>query len=234
MKLRENIYQLSGAAFGQLGSAYAIQYGSEFVLIDTSHQDALETIKCSMKYWGINENKITHVLLTHGHDDHSGCASYFQELGAKIYVGAEDKDMLEWGNFGEESPCTNHFMPSFTPDYLIESDEKISIGNLEFNAIKVPGHTDGTTIYTLEIDEDFVLFSGDFFFPDGERGDQAQTGWKGDMSYSVEKLSKSFAKLWALKLKPTIVLGGHGIPLFGANAERSILLAYKFHMLNNR
>lgn len=234
MQIRKNLYHISGGSFGTLGNAYLIQYSNGYILVDSSNPNALETILNNLTYWDINEKLITHVLLTHGHDDHAGCAAYFQNLGAKVFVGNPDSKMMELGNFGNESPYTNHIMPACIPDEVFIEDTQIEIGNLVINVYLMPGHTDGSVIFSINLEEDNVLFTGDMFFPDGETGNIATTGWKGDLNYNSINLGNSFAKLWSLNLEPTIILGGHGIPRIGNNAKDSIKIAYKYYLTNNR
>ncbi|RWZ64116.1 MBL fold metallo-hydrolase [Lacticaseibacillus paracasei] len=234
MRLRKKLYQVSGAVYGFLGSAYIVQYSNGYILIDSSRMEGLNTIRKNLTYWRIPETQITHVLLTHGHDDHSGCAGYFQQQGAKVYLGKQDVEMVERGDLGEESPFTNHIMPRFTPDVAVDTDIKIKIGNLTVFAYMVPGHTNGSVIYALNLDNEQLLFTGDTFFADGETGSQAYTGWKGDLNFDSQKLRQSFAKIWALKLNPDIILGGHGIPRIGNDAKNVIQVAYKYFLVNNR
>ncbi|MFT4274419.1 MAG: MBL fold metallo-hydrolase [Pantoea sp.] len=234
MQLRKKLFMISGGTFGKLGNAYAIQHDRGYALVDCSVPGALETIRDNLRYWGIAEEQITHVLLTHGHDDHAGCAAWFQQKGANICVGSADAHMLINGNFGPDSPQTNHVMPACRPDILFEKDTALEIGGLTVQVFTMPGHTDGSVIYFVRLGEDEVLFAGDMFFTDGEKGDQAFTGWKGDMTYSGEKLGESFAKLWKLNLWPGVIIGGHGIARIGKDAHESIKIAYKYWQLNNR
>ncbi|EFP61297.1 MBL fold metallo-hydrolase [Erysipelotrichaceae bacterium AF15-26LB] len=234
MKLRNRIYQLTGAEYGTLGSVYAIAYKDGYILIDTGMPDALDVMKRTMAYWSIDECKITHVFLTHGHDDHCGNAAYFQKLGAEIIIGEEDAVMLKSGCLGKNSPCINHIMPPCDPDYLITKDESFLIGDIRLQAYKMPGHTNGTVLYIAEIDKETVVFSGDFFYPCGERGEFAQTGWKGDLTYNPDNMTKSFTRLYEMELKPDMILSSHGVPLFGEKAKSCIQIAFKYHILNNR
>lgn len=234
MEIRKKVYLIAGGSYGNLGNAYIIKHDSGYVMIDSSSPSSLEEIRETLLYWEIPENEITHVLLTHGHDDHAGCAAYFQSKGSKIVVAEEDEYMLKNGNFGVESPYTNHIMPKLSADVLIKHDTIVEIGNLSFNVYKTPGHTNGSVVYYVKVDNDNILFSGDMFFPEGEKGHEASTGWKGDLDYSSEKLGNSFKKLWGMNLDPTIILGGHGIPRLGKNTKDSIMIAYKYYLLNNR
>lgn len=234
MQIKKGLYQVSGGSFGKLGNAYAVEHEKGYLLIDSSNPTALETILSNLSYWGIQEKAITHVLLTHGHDDHAGCAAYFQKLGAKVVVGSPDAKMMEMGNFGSESPYTNHVMPSCVPDEVLVEDTQLIIGDRMIDVYLMPGHTEGSVLFYTKIDGENVLFTGDMFFPDGETGNIATTGWKGDLNFNAIHLGESFAKLWALQLEPTIILGGHGIPRIGNNAKDSIKIAYKYYLLNNR
>lgn len=234
MQIRKRLFSVSGGTYGNLGNAYVIKYDAGYVMIDSSNPGALETIQNNLAYWGIPENQITHVLLTHGHDDHAGCSQYFQNQGAKVYVGKSDSQMMKQGNFGKESPYTNHTMPPCTPDFLFEKDLELQIGDLMVQVYLTPGHTNGSVIFSVELDNDTILFTGDMFFPDGEKGDVAKTGWKGDMNFNSTYLGESFAKIWSIGLTPTIILGGHGIARIGKDAKEIIKIAYKYYLLNNR
>ena len=168
MKSREHLYLLSGGVYGMLGNVYALQHDSGYILIDCGRYDALDIIRQNMAYWNISEHKITHVLLTHGHDDHAGSSSWFQSMGAQIYVGTGDEMNMITGNFGPESPFTNHVMPPCQPDVCIHEDMDISVGGLCIHALRMPGHTSGSMLYYVMLDKEAVLFSGDMFFADGK------------------------------------------------------------------
>lgn len=234
MQIRRNLYMVSGGVYGQLGNVFAVRYQGGCFLIDDGNPEAYDTIVGNLRDWGISENEITHVFLTHGHDDHAGTSKKFQELGAKIVVGRQDAYMLEQGNFGKESPFINHQMPCCEPDCLIDGDTHITLGDVEIDIYAMPGHTDGTLLYYVESGDDRILFSGDMFSCDGEKGDMAHIWWKGDMNYNAERLGESFRKLWELDLKPTLVAGGHGNPRIGRNAKDMIMIAYKDYLLNAR
>lgn len=119
-------------------------------------------------------------------------------------------------------------------DILIEEDTQLHIGNVEVSIYTMPGHTNGTLLYYVQVDEERILFSGDMFNCDGEKGDQAHLWWKGDMNYNSEKLGKSFQRLWAMELDPTVIVGGHGNPRLGKGTKDMIMVAYKNYLLNCR
>lgn len=232
MQIRENIYQVTGGSWGYLGNAYVIEYSDGYIMIDTGSPEALDSMLENFKNWNINPNKITHILLTHGHDDHLGGAKYLKEkYGAKIVIGQADVKMLQEGHLGEDSPCTNHTMPPTQADILITEDCSLKISELNFKVINTPGHTNGSVIYLIELDGENVLFPGDLFYIDGKWGEQVYTGWKGDLTYDSEKLGESFKKIYALRYEVSITLAGHGIPRFGSEPIRD---AYAYYLKNDR
>lgn len=234
MKIRKDLYLLSGGYYGQLGNVYGIKYEEGCILFDCGREKSYQTIVENLSYWGMDEGSVTHVFLTHGHDDHGGSAAQFQKNGSKIIVGREDAYMMEQGSFGKDSPFQNHVMPCCSPDVLLEGDQEIKIGSITVRAYHMPGHTDGSCIYLAETAEGSYLFTGDMFICDGEEGNEALIWWKGDLTYSGEKLQKSFARLWSMNLKPDVVAGGHGNPRIGRDAGEMIMIAYKEFLKNHR
>lgn len=232
MQIIKNVFQVAGGAWGYLGNAFIIKYSKGYVMIDTGSPNALNSILENLRYWGINPNKITHILLTHGHDDHLGGAKYFkEELGAKIIIGKADARMLEEGNLGEESPYKKHTMPPTTADILISEDCFLEIGDLAFTVITAPGHTNGSLVYLIHLDNENILFPGDTFYVDGKQGELFLSGWKGDLTYDSRKLGESLKKIYVPRYKITLTLAGHGIPRFGTG---SIQEAYAFYLKNIR
>ncbi len=234
MKIRNSLYLVSGGVYGQLGNVYLVKHEEGCMLFDCGNPGAYETITGNLKYWGFSEKDITHVFITHGHDDHAGTSQMFQQTGATIIAGEADAYMMEQGNFGEESPFKNHQMPCCTPDILIDRDTNFRIGKVEIDVYTMPGHTNGSLLYYVKADEERILFSGDMFNCEGEKGDIAQLWWKGDMNYNAEKLGESFQRLWRMNLDPTVIAGGHGNPRLGKGTKDMIMLAYKEYLLNYR
>lgn len=234
MQLKKDLYLVSGGFFGKLGNVLAFAHADGVALVDAGSPDSYGTICENLAYWGYAPEQVTHVLCTHGHDDHAGTAAYFQKLGAKVVVGAADAYMLEQGNFGEASPFRNHQQPACTPDIIISEDTTLTIGGVTVDVYCVPGHTNGSVLYYAHLGEERVLFSGDMFNVDGEKGAAAHIWWRGDMDYSSVKLGGSFKKLWALQLEPSVVVGGHGNPRMGEGTPDMIMLAYKEYLLHYR
>ena len=92
-----------------------------------------------------NSLKLSHILITHHHWDHTGGVDKLREItGATV-----------WGNGADQ-----HRLPNL--DHAISAGETIKIGQTEFEILDLSGHTLGHIGYFNKKDK--LLFSGDTIF----------------------------------------------------------------------
>lgn len=114
--------------------------------IDNDHYNAI------MK--ATSEQKITHILLTHNHNDHSPLAKKLKsETGAKIYYKNLSNIELAQDDFEEG------YDRNIEGDIELKDGDKIETDEWSIEAIHTPGHTSNHICYAL-LDEN-ILFSGD-------------------------------------------------------------------------
>jgi glyoxylase-like metal-dependent hydrolase (beta-lactamase superfamily II) len=208
MRLLNNLYVLSGPAFGVLSYVFAVKYSGGLVMVDGGIKNGSEEqIARWLSYWGLEKEKVTHLLLTHGHWDHAGLAADYRAQGARIFVHKNDVPRIEAGGPPADDPEQKHWPPCKV-DTALEGDCKFPIGELEVEAIHVPGHTPGSLIYRMNLDGKDVWFVGDFFPPDGHPGHGVKYGWTGDQFFSSRDLIESYKKVH--RYHPDLILGGHG------------------------
>lgn len=101
-----------------------------------------------------NAVTLTHILLTHGHYDHTtaapALAKEFPE--AKVYIHELDAD----GTGIQERPMRG----AVENLHFYADGDTVNVGNLTLNVLHTPGHTPGSVVLTVED----VMFSGDTLF----------------------------------------------------------------------
>jgi len=142
--------------------------------------------------------KVTHVINTHGHSDHtSGNAQIIAATGAKLLIHELDAKKLE-KFFSRAFSRLLGGQGSPPPDRLLKDDDVINIGKVPLRVIHTPGHTrGGICIYTQG-----HLFTGDTLFV-GAVGRTDLGG--GSMLILLQSVKK---KLYTLP-DETIVWPGH-------------------------
>ena len=159
--------------------------------------------------------RVTHILLTHAHSDHSPAAKPLKEWsGAPTYAfGPHSTGRDEGGPKVEAGGDMD-----FVPDIRVADGEIIAGNGFTFEAVHTPGHTSNHMSYALK--EEKALFTGDHVMgwsttvvtpPDGDMADYIA---------SVEKLERRDDAI----LYPT-----HGAPV---TDPKPFLAAYREHRLD--
>jgi hydroxyacylglutathione hydrolase len=153
------------------------------------------------------------ILVTHGHFDHvAAVADLAEGLGVQVWMPEEDAPMLE--RYEEFAPLGTGGR-AYTPDVLLQGDETIGLAGIEFETIRIPGHTTGHVAFHA----DGALFSGDLLFENSVgRVDLPGGDWD-TLLGSVRVLADRFAA-------DTAIYPGHGPQTtLGAELARNPFLA---------
>jgi hydroxyacylglutathione hydrolase len=153
------------------------------------------------------------ILITHGHWDHlGGVAELAEGTGAPVYMAEDERALLE--NLPDLVP-EGVAARSYTPDTFLQGDETLELAGIEFQTLRVPGHSPAHLAYYA----DGCLFSGDVLFENSVgRTDLPGADWE-TLVESIRMLSERFPA-------ETTVYSGHGRPTtLGAELERNPFLA---------
>ncbi|WP_296819271.1 MBL fold metallo-hydrolase [Brevundimonas sp.] len=160
----------------------------------------------------VKGERVSHVLVTHTHADHSPLARPFAEATGAVILAARPPALPSLETVAEEGDDA-----SFRPDVVLDGGERVSGPGWTVEAIATPGHASNHLAFALL--EENALFSGDHVM-----------GWSttvvtppdGDMDAYLASLDavadRGFATLW-----PT-----HGPPV---TEPGPFLTAYKAHRL---
>jgi glyoxylase-like metal-dependent hydrolase (beta-lactamase superfamily II) len=154
------------------------------------------------------------ILITHADIDHiGGVAELQRETGAPVYMAEVDGERAQ--RINELHPESGVTFEAFTPDVLLKGDERLELGGIEFETLKVPGHLLGH----LAFYSDGALFSGDVLFAGSVgRFDRPGGDWE-TLLDSIRRLAERFPP-------ETVVYPGHGPPTtLGDELARNPFLA---------
>lgn len=193
---------------------YLIDTGDEVILVDTglpagtpeeapdenslaytgkdicNYMDALAAL-------GYKPEQVTKILLTHRHNDHSGCLDKFPN--AKIYVNRDETG-------AEELKGLNNIVPvDFTDGayHNFPESQKIRDG---IYMIKAKGHTNGNSIIIAENDGLFYMLHGDITYVDEALYANKQSVVFDDLAAARETLDR--VREFVSK-NPTVYCGTH-------------------------
>jgi len=137
-------------------SSFLVVTEQGHILIDTTYERNVATIKKSVEQLGFKFADIKIVLGNHAHGDHQeGDAAVKAMTGAMVWAMAEDVPALKaMMPGGKEHPV----------DTVLHDGDKISLGSTTLVAHLTAGHTRGATTYTARVKDgsntyDVVFFS---------------------------------------------------------------------------
>lgn len=147
-KLFDNVY-----AIGRTSTVvYAVTTSAGTVLIDAGYADQVETVLLpGLKAVGLDPGSVRYVLIAHGHGDHFGGATYFQDRGARVVVSAADWDLMTAAPpAGAPAPAAP--APRVPKrDVVAAEGQAIAVGDTTFTPVAVPGHTPGALGYIFPV-----------------------------------------------------------------------------------
>ncbi len=147
--------------------------------------------------------ELVYIYLTHCHADHiNGVNELKKEKGGKVLIHRKGRENLE-----NRVPVLAEYIglpPIYVKeDSIVDDDDILHVGDLEFRVIYTPGHTDdGTSLYC---EKEEMLFSGDTLF---------KGAWgRVDLPTSdFDSIMNSIIKKLLILPENTIVYPGHGKP----------------------
>ena len=186
--------------------------GSVCVIIDPGCYDRSEQ-ETLVNYIEQNELTVQAVLLTHAHIDHVlGCAFLLNKYKVDFYLHKEDLVTLHSVSNYAHVYGFPGYTPPPAPNKVLQGDEVLKFGEIEFEVFFTPGHAPGHVVYynaeTKSVINGDVLFAGSFGRVDLPGGD-------------LETLKKSIFDILFKLPEDTVVYCGHGAETTIGQEKRS-------------
>ena len=134
-------------------AAYLIVTPQGNILINSNLESSVPLIKQSVEALGFKFSDIKILLISHGHFDHcAGSAGILKLTDAKYYVMDADVSVVQSGGKSDFAYGADPEMqfPVTHVDRILHDGSKVSLGGTVLTAHLTPGHTRGTTTWTLD------------------------------------------------------------------------------------
>lgn len=205
------------------GSNVYLLVDDQMALIDTGMPGNVRTILDFIKRLGRDPEELAHIIITHGHFDHTGSLSKLRRItGAKVLAHSDEVARTRNGTYvvapRMESPrgilvgvlARLGLFKSSPVDILLQDGGVLPyLGGLR--VIHTPGHTNGSICLLLE--ERQVLFAGDTIINHADRLSRPLP-----LFTDKHRSEHSLLKVAALKFHTCCF--GHGPPLSSSAYEK--------------
>jgi metallo-beta-lactamase class B len=133
VKVFDNLYFVGQTEY----SAWAVQTSAGIIIIDPIFDYSVEEeVVNGLKTLGLDPNTIKYVLVSHGHSDHVGGASYLQDrFSAHVIMSDADWTLVENTKAAWRKPKR---------DLIATDGQKLTLGDTTLTLTLTPGHTLGT------------------------------------------------------------------------------------------
>ena len=135
-------------------AAYLIVTPKGDILINSGFEYSVNEIRDRMKSLGFHLTDIKILLSTHAHSDHVAAMATIKRLsGAKMMAIEQEAELLETGGKTDYLFGSAGWFPPVKVDQTFRDGDKIELGGSGLTAYLTPGHTKGSTSYTMNIVE---------------------------------------------------------------------------------
>ena len=170
MEIVQNMWQVGGGDLTAPEDAaiYLVRSGEQAALIDAGcgngHARLVENISSVLAV----DITISYLFLTHCHYDHvGGAAALKDQYGCKIVAHQLDAAYLEAGD--SQVTAASWYAAQMAPltiDHKMEGQKEIfRVGNGEVLAHHCPGHSPGSLVYLVKLENQKILFGQDVHGP---------------------------------------------------------------------
>ena len=115
-------------------SCYLLEAGDQVILFDACWREG--TLRRALEARGLAPEQVTHVLMTHGHADHTGGLALLEN--AQLYAFE-----------GEQANLSEHAGADGEIDRVLLDGETLVFGEQSVQVLAVPGHSPGSAVFVV-------------------------------------------------------------------------------------
>jgi metallo-beta-lactamase class B len=149
-RIADNLYYVGGEDL----AVFLITTPRGLILINSNLESSIPQIRGNVEKLGFHWKDIKILLISHAHIDHTaGSAEIVRETGAKFEVMDSDVPVIESGGKADFHYGNLHIWcyPPVKVDRVLHDGDAVSLGGVTLHAVKTPGHTKGTTTWTMQV-----------------------------------------------------------------------------------
>jgi len=169
-QITSDIFQVgvSGESAPRDAEIYLIKDGDKSALVDSGSGENTEAIIENIKLCDVELSNIAYIFATHCHFDHTGGVNKLREAtGAKVVIHQYDAIVLITGD--EHSTGADwyggHIDPTPVDIIVNEKKKDFALNKLTVTMYHTPGHSPGSSVFTVNSDGKLVLFGQDVHGP---------------------------------------------------------------------
>lgn len=147
-KIVSNIYYVGASDI----ASYLIVTPKGAILLEGGFVETAPQIVNNVRELGFAVENVKILLTSHAHIDHVGGLAELKRLsGATLVATAPEAEMLKRGGKGDFQYGDNLLFPAVDVDRVVGDGDTVELGGVVLTAHLTPGHTKGSTTWTMSV-----------------------------------------------------------------------------------
>jgi metallo-beta-lactamase class B len=135
-------------------TSFLITTSKGHILLDSGLPETVPLIKQNVAQLGFKMADVKILLNSHAHYDHAGGLAELKELtGAKLMATAPDAELLARGGKDDFTWGDQYAFKAVQTDRMLKDGDEVKLGEVTMIARLTPGHTKGSTTWTMKAKE---------------------------------------------------------------------------------
>ena len=136
-------------------TSFLITTADGHILLDSGLPETVPQIRQNLAQLGFKLADVKILLNSHAHYDHAGGLAELKELtGAKLMVTEADAELMARGGKDDFQWGDKYPYKPVKADRVLSDGDRVELGEVRLTARLTPGHTKGSTTWTMKVNEE--------------------------------------------------------------------------------